>query len=591
MSTNPDTVRNTNINTSWNITCMCTLALLTVYAVSSYADDDTSSPQLREWRQYSVPYYAPHTTRPDDEEFLKLLPPLRDTPQFDKHTQDMGVAVWWRDYSLFIFETQPPIKDEITIKPVVYTTPGEDEPQVMGLWGIRDVGKVTVDVANCPFPVTIRRVNYNPRKIPGDYYGDHVAGGRVIGLADYLPETNTGEVTSGRNTVFWLTVEAPKDAKSGTYKADIHITCPENNVITTSFTIVVHDYVLPPADIAYGMYFRPESSEAQLPPQYKTDEMLRMYWRDMARHGMTSATIYPSTDLHDGKGHSVVMNSKDIAKLQQMMDNGLVRKHIPVMWIGGWARVTESVAPAIAKDVADLGLPELLVYGPDEPEVGNDDVKAFFETLHPLRSYFRIVTSLSDLPALAYADYLDVFAVSSGRISPHLQNVIRVHGGEVWTYDCNNKATGNAPWSRYQAGLYTWALNLKGNFLWCYTEIYTWDTRKNALFCHVLPGPEGLVPSIQWETRREGVEDYRTLRLLESLIAEHLGTDESAQAQRWLDSIRDRADWYVARHMPPTLNYWDGIEIYPRCPNFDPSEFSDIRAEAVSFILTLKNVN
>ena len=59
------------------------------------------------------------------------------------------------------------------------------------------------------------------------------------------------------------------------------------------------------------------------------------------------------------------------------------------------------------------------------------------------------------------------------------------------------------------------------------------------------------------------------------------------QTRNWLDEIRGRVDWYLAREMPPTLYPWDGPELYPLCPNFDPSEFSGIRARAVEHITRL----
>ena len=173
-----------------------TVWLILLFAwVTPACGDEAADPQLREWRQYSVPYGETQgTTRPPDSEFLKLLPPLRKTPQFDKRSQKQGMALWWRDYSIHIFSEQPPTQQELTHRPAVQTTAGEDEPLVLGIWGIRDAGKVTLSVKSSPFPITIRRVEFNPRKVPGDNFGDSVKGGRIVGFADYLPKENTGNV-------------------------------------------------------------------------------------------------------------------------------------------------------------------------------------------------------------------------------------------------------------------------------------------------------------------------------------------------------------------------------------------------------------
>ena len=563
--------------------------------------DGSEEPALRDWTQYPMPHGVPKTPRPPDSEFLKILPPLRPVPAFDAACLGAGMAPWWRDCSVHIFSEQPPTPEELGRQPVVRTTPGEDEPITLGLWGIRDVGPVTVRVTQSPFPITVRRVEFNPRRVPGENFGDKVEGGRVVGFANYLPLDDTGKVVKDHNTVFWLTVGTPRDAKPGIYRADVQIgTAARPNLIEKSIAIEVLDYVLPPSDIAFGMYFRPVD-DSLLPAAFRTPEMLRTFWRDMARHGMTSATIYngPQNPLLDEQWKPTVEGNADVEMLQGMMKEGLVHREVPVMWIGQmadqFARATgekrESALralPAVLAEIRRLGLPELLLYGPDEPVPGQEGVKKHLENLQPLRKHFRIVTALSDHPAEVYGGYLDVWAVSSGRIRPALLELARERGAEMWTYDCNNKGTGNAPNSRFCSGLYTWALNLKGNFIWCYTERYAWEQRHDAYLCHVLPTKDGPVPSIQWETRREGVEDYRTLRLLEALIAKDPTAVKAKEAQAWLNGIRYRVDWFRGRGVPPAMVNWDSIELWPACGNFEPAELSAVRAQASAYILELE---
>ena len=80
---------------------------------------------------------------------------------------------------------------------------------------------------------------------------------------------------------------------------------------------------------------------------------------------------------------------------------------------------------------------------------------------------------------------------------------------------------------------------------------------------YVVPSDEGVIPSVSWEARREGVEDYRLLTLLESRIADNPETETAKEAKSWLESVRGNVDWYIARDMPPSLYAWDGPEIYP----------------------------
>jgi hypothetical protein len=548
---------------------------------------EADKPEIKEWKKYPIPYGEPKTPRPPNAEFLKLLPQQRTAPEFSAASHDRGFAVWWGDPGVHIFSEQPPTREEIARQMALQTSAGDDEAVVLGLWGLHDMEGVSLVVKNSPFPIVIRHVEFRARYVPGDDGGDHVPGGRTVGFATYLPVQNTARIIKGQNTVFWLTVATPADAKPGIYMAALQLKDSREKTVDIPLTINVLDYTLPAADIAYGMYFRPVD-DTFLAPQYRTPEMLRAYWRDMAKHGMTSATLYPcGPPLCDAQGNAKLAGNPDIETIKDMMKDGLVHKEIPIMWLGA---MTVEAGPAVVAELKKQGLPELLVYGPDEPEVGNAAVKAHLESLKPLRKYFRIVTALSDHPAEVYSDYLDVWAVSCGRIHPKLQELATQKRAEMWTYQCVDRGMSNTTMSRFNAGLYSWALRLKGNFLWCYTDGYSWEGNKNACFCHVLPSLRGPVPSVQWEARREGIKDYRTMRLLESLIAAHPGSGKAKEAQAWVDQVRSRVDWYLARNMPPSMYAWDGPELYPLCPNFRPSELSDVRAKAAAYIQQLKKV-
>jgi hypothetical protein len=578
--------------------CLLVLALaeLTIIAAMSTNAKDTR-PELRDWSQYPVPHGYPKTPRPRDAEFLKILPPLRTVPPFDNAERELGMALWWQDYSVHIFQEQPPAPESLGRAPRVRTTPGEDEPLVFGLWGIDDVGEVSVRVENAPFPITIRKVEFNPRRVPGENFGDRVEGGRMVGFANYLPLADTGKVEKGQNTVFWLTVETPADTKPGAYEATLRVgTGRRHDALTESIRIDVLDYVLPESDIAFGMYFRPNvDNDADylggrdfLPSHLRTPELMRMYWQDLKRHGMTSVTIYNNyhvNPLFDEANHSQLADDPDIRSLQEMMGMGLTRGDIPVMFL---AHVPIEAAGAVVTEAKALGLPELLFYGPDEPVVGDENALNHLVSLQQLREHFRLITAISDHPARVLGKYLDVWVVSSGRIDSSMLELARECNAEIWTYDCNNKGTGNAPNSRFYAGLYTWALGLRGNFVWCYTEGYDWDRRHDAFFCHVIPTEQEPVPSIQWETRREGTKDYRTLRLLESRIAENPDSVKAKEAQAWLDGIRYHVDWYRGRGIPPAMVNWDSIELWPACGNFAPAELSTVRDRASEYILALK---
>jgi len=547
--------------------------------------------KLSTWKHFPEPKGTPKVRRPPDSEFLKLLPPLRVAPKLDESAHRRGFAHWWGDYSEQLFSEQPPREADLRREPVVTTPAGEDEPLVLGLWGLRDLESVTLSVEESPFPISVRRVDFNPRSIPSPYDNDHVAGGRIVGLASYLLPESEGRVSAGANTVFWLTVSVPAEARPDRYAATLELRVTSTGEsLSLPITIEVLGYQLPRADIAFGMYYRP-TANAKLPERYRPmqPEALRPYWRDMARHGMTSATIYNyAGSIHDSEGNARFDGNSDIRVLQDMMAEGLVHADVPVMWLGS---IDERAGPAVAAEAKRRGFPELLIYGPDEPAV-NDQSLNNFRGLQALRKSFRIVTAISDEAAAAYGDLLDCWVVNGGCVTPEIRRLAAEKKAELWTYDCNHRGAGNAPRSRYYAGLYTWAFRLKGNFLWCYTESYYRENGRylpwGPIYCFVLPSDQGLLASIEWEARREGVEDYRTCRLLEQRIAANPDSPVAREALSWLQETRARVDWYLARNMPPHLYPWDGPELYPTCPDFAPTELSGLRRQMADFILKLQ---
>jgi len=220
---------------------------------SSYAAAEPPTKGL--WWYYPVANGTPEEPLPSNAELLKVVPPLRKAPAFSKDAKELGLAVWWGDYSQIIYSEQPPSNDDLARKPIAVTPPGEDEPLVLGLWGITRNGAVTLSVTKSPFPVTIRQILFDPRQLPTPYRDVNMPGGRVVGIPTYLPESGTGTVKPGENVVFWLNVEVPKDAKPGNYPIELNLIVHQVREVPLKATVKVLPFTLPTADIAYGMYF------------------------------------------------------------------------------------------------------------------------------------------------------------------------------------------------------------------------------------------------------------------------------------------------------------------------------------------------
>ena len=108
-------------------------------------------------------------------------------------------------------------------------------------------------------------------------------------------------------------------------------------------------------------------------------------------------------------------------------------------------------------------------------------------------------------------DYLRSLQILSiGGITPELLAEARRSGSEVWCYHhWLGRATPLA--NRYNTGLYTWGLGITGNYQWAYYYGGSDD--------YVLVKSADILPKPSYEGLREGIDDYRYLRLLQNCIA------------------------------------------------------------------------
>jgi len=130
--------------------------------------------------------------------------------------------------------------------------------------------------------------------------------------------------------------------------------------------------------------------------------------------------------------------------------------------------------------------------------------------------------------------WLDITLMQTrgGMWAPALDK-LRSLGKDYWGYDCAE--IGIAPQSdRFMFGLYCWRTGAKGFWQWAYTgsttkagkRYWTWMDEEGrfhnsavARYCYVVLSPQGPIPTIGWEGKREGVDDYRYLLTLSRLIA------------------------------------------------------------------------
>jgi len=201
------------------------------------------------------------------------------------------------------------------------------------------------------------------------------------------------------------------------------------------------------------------------------------------------------------------------------------------------------------------GWPELVSYGNDEPSYPNPALRKRYESLRDVR--MRLGTAMTGIAAYGLGDLHDIWIVVGGQITPEMCAEARRLGAEVWTYSFRISREKNRPLrQRYYAGLYMWAYGLKGHT--------TWHHYDGALYKLVWmrEGDKRPMPLVGWETRREGIDDYRYLQMLEDCVAARSDDPLAAEAKQWMDGLRARITvnpHKVAAGKPLALEEYDEI--------------------------------
>jgi len=282
-----------------------------------------------------------------------------------------------------------------------------------------------------------------------------------------------------------------------------------------------------------------------IPPKLRTEAFLKRIFVDMRQHGMTTATLYPY-----GLPFANVM---DVLRDSQLMKSG-----VPAIWLGA-----DAVQPATWKSVLDEAKqkkwPELALYLQDEPgdEQRIQNARRLFEVLrqfkkqHPEHRGVRTTTAIGSTGIKALGADYDIWIAGAG-FDQELPAQARRLDKLLWSYDCN-LAPVDAESCRFYFGLWCWKTGIQGSALWAYadpgsTAADAWDgvnkdvSNTELHYSFVRPSPGDLVPTIGWESVREGIDDHRYLTTLSNVMEQAEAQGLVAAAMRARRALREVSD-------------------------------------------------
>ena len=374
----------------------------------------------------------------------------------------------------------------------------------------------------------------------------------------------------GESVNFWLTFHAETDSAPGLHRGKIRIQPAGKPETVIDLAVTVRPFELEPPRASFGMWFREDMLPKRLGGIGVANETVLAIYRQMAAHGENACVFYPATDLHPlpPQNNHVVHKLLPLAKQAELLDANVMS-----LLLGSLAsdnspdKLKESIAWLLAES-KERGWPELAGFAIDEPHYPHDLVTVRQACAQYRGLDMRMSVDLSNIVSFygySIANLCDILSVAEGLVTPESSAEAKRLGTDLLTYSYTIWREGFDPLrERFFAGLFTWTHELRGNWVWAYHH----EHHRHAWFP---PDSDEPMPVTGWEARREGIDDYRYLQMLQDSIAANDGNPIAVEAAAWVAELRDR------------LKLAQPLQVTAGDP-LDADEFDAIRERAASYI-------
>ncbi|MBT3289894.1 MAG: DUF4091 domain-containing protein [Victivallales bacterium] len=455
-----------------------------------------------------------------------------EMPKLSATDQERGFLAFVPHWLANIYPNSVPRPEDLTRPVGCYACPGEYEPMAIALRALRELKGVRCIVSDLTGPETmpasaieVRTVKYWRQRIGSSW-------GTEWRLMPELLELKAQvDVAKDTTQQFWLTVHVPDGAKPGIYRGTVTLATANAGTLQTPVSVEVLPFTLQPNERPVGMYWY-EHKVAGTP---RRDAQVR----DMLAHGMTTLTmggLFPEVQNVDGK------LALDVAPLQtflQELKSLGIAGPIPYNTSSLMSKLKRAF-PGLTKAAHDAlyveavrqletvssraDTPKLLHYPVDE--IGNHDERgekanhecALVATVPGATSYITV----NNYPA--GEKWGDTFDIWCGNIeyTAEQETALLAKGKRYMRY--GSAYLNDARKARNSCGLGFYRRPAEAMFYWhyqCYQGQPTNDFDGTCRdHCAAYPGEDGIpVPTIDWESLREGVDDMRYIATLKHYAA------------------------------------------------------------------------
>jgi len=411
-----------------------------------------------------------------------------------------------------------------------------------------------------------------------------------------LPLSRPRQANAGQNLGWHVTARIPENLPSGTYTGELTLTVEGKAATPIPYTIRVEDFVLPQPDIPLFVYH----SEDYFPSgNFLSPQLREAYYRDMKEHGMNTVTIYNNPDINGtevdfNRDYRHVLSGKtleDKKKKRNLTDqdlhersqfglnqtmalaqkSGLLASRHPLLWLVvkqneyNWGAMP---GPALKKALQQWNThtdwPKPLLYVLDEIDGHPDRIAAARKVLDNVKQLnVPVKTVTAGVAVEELGHEYDVWIQAESSTTAAMAQQAQRYNADLWTYNCN-MPTDNVQFTRAYYGFWAYRSQVKGIGLWAYYDAGNWYADEEgtvhgkngpANLSRICPSPTGPIPTLSWETTREGIVDYRYALLYDQLLGQlktKIGGMEM-EAQKVLDAqaISALKAEFAARKNPP----------------------------------------
>lgn len=485
-----------------------------------------------------------------DNYFKRVLHrPAGDPLQPSAEDTARGYLVFQRDYMKDVYYNDTPLKDEIGQPLAAAAFAGEYEPVTPVVLPLKDLGKVTVTVSDLAGPggvipasaVDVGYVSYRITRVTmeGTVY--------TIGPRMVMP-SGTVDMPKGIARRFWLTIRTPADAKPGVYQGKVTIRPQTGATADVPLTLTVRTGMLDPVDVPAGPWgYRigvPWPGEDPPAAAYNRDMTLKSL-RRMREYGFTSFSGVPTIEYKGFKDGKPVL---DFTRADEEMRQAKELGFLAVVSYGGGLRGidayyqdTAAMTAAGFKDYS--GFVKTIYVAVQQHADGAGWIPVYYNLGdEPIGDDVKRSTQNAEAYKKAFPAGPPIFTAASSftgkdKANPHFILSKALHVADWNDHDEDSVALlheAGADWAFYNGGnrwtygdyMYKAArqFRMKFRLAWHWNATagdpyYALDCREDDYaWCNATPSGD-LVPSIEFERNREGLDDYRRLLTLERLAA------------------------------------------------------------------------